>query len=208
MVSVTKISEIKTTGSYEYNGSVINVTEVTDSGKLRGVCKLADGTEFKFTNSASGLNGRINNGGKTIKKAVIPCGHADHSTCHGEHRTIISGNRIAKKHRSIMRALSVINDFVGYQDDLNIKVNEAWHDFKNEQNRLVAEAEQLRLKRETEAKEAEAKKLAEAEAKKQAELVRKIGEEQQVLLSFGMNEAQVKVMLEQKYGAEVLSSVF
>lgn len=56
--------------------------------------------------------------------------------------------------------------------------------------------------------EAEAKKQAEAEAKKQAKLIQTIKNEQQVLLSFGMSTAEVHIMLERKYGAEILSEVF
>lgn len=167
MMTVERISVIKSAGIYEYNGAVINVTEITGSGKLRGTCKLSDGTEFSFTNSASGLAKRIDNGGKTTKSAVIPCGHSDNSTCHGEHKTVaVSAARIERKHRSVMSALNVLNDFLGYQDGLSMQVHTAWHEFKTEQDRLAAEAEQLRLKREAERKEAEAKKQAEAEAKK------------------------------------------
>lgn len=56
--------------------------------------------------------------------------------------------------------------------------------------------------------EAEAKKAAEEAAKKQAELIQTVKNEQQVLLSFGMSAAQVHTMLEQKYGAEILATVF
>ena len=45
-------------------------------------------------------------------------------------------------------------------------------------------------------------------AKKQAELIQTVKNEQQVLLSFGMSAAQVHTMLEQKYGAEILATVF
>lgn len=208
MMAIEKLSAIKSAGVYQYNGAVINVIETTGSGKLRGTCKLDDGTEFSFTNSASGLAKRIDNGGKTTKSAVIPCGHADHSTCHGEHKTVsISAARMEKKHRSIMQALNVLNGFLGYQDNLSMQVNSAWYNFKTEQERIAAEAEAARIKRETERKEAEAKKQAEAEAKKQAELIKTIKDEQQVLLSFGMSAEQVNVMLAQKYGAEILANI-
>lgn len=66
-------------------------------------------------------------------------------------------------------------------------------------------AEQLREQMKA---EAEAKKAAEEEAKKQAERIETIKNEKQVLFSFGMSAAQVHTMLEQKYGAEILSEVF
>lgn len=56
--------------------------------------------------------------------------------------------------------------------------------------------------------EAEAKKQAEETAKKQAELIQTVKNDQQILLSFGMSAAQVRTMLEQKYGAEILATVF
>lgn len=172
MLTVNRISEIKSAGIYEYQGAVINVTEVTSNGRYRGACTLPSGKEFSFSNSASGLQARIANDGinPSGKRAVIPCGHADNSTCHGEHKTVaISEARREKKHRLIMRSLHVLNDFLGYQDNLSMQVNEAWYIFTSEQDRLAAEAEASRIKREAERKEAEAKKQAEEAAKKQAE---------------------------------------
>ena len=171
-MTVEKISVIKSAGTYMYFDAVVNVTEVTSTGRYRGTCILPSGKEFSFSNSASGLQARIANDGinPSGKKVVIPCGHADHSTCHGEHKTIaISASRREKKHRSIMNALHVLNDFLGYQDSLSMQVNKAWYEFKEEQERIEAEAEAARIKREAERKEAEAKKQAEEAAKKQAE---------------------------------------
>ena len=206
-MTVDKISVIKSAGSYEYNGAAINVAEITGSGKLRGTCKLSDGTEFSFTNSASGLAKRIDNGGKTTKSAVIPCGHADHSTCHGEHKTVaVSTSRREKKHRSIMQALAVLNEFLGYQDGLSMQVNAAWYEFKAEQDRIAEEAEQLRLKREAERKEAEAKKQAEAEAKKQRELINTVVNDMNTLSKY-MTQEQAVVILSNKYGEDVVQYV-
>ncbi len=66
--TVNKISEIKNVGTYVWNGNVIVVNDFTSSGKLRGMCTLVDGTKFNFTNGASNLEKRINNGGKTPKR--------------------------------------------------------------------------------------------------------------------------------------------
>ena len=57
-------------------------------------------------------------------------------------------------------------------------------------------AQQLRDKMKA---EAEAKKQAEAEAKKLAELIKTIKTEQQMLLSYGMSEAQIRTLLEGKF---------
>lgn len=195
---------ISAAGMYEYNGKQFEITAKV-GGKYSG---NVDGKVFRNWDK-NGVKKLVGAEYKEYRKVTIPCGHADHSTCHGEHKTVaVSANRIDKQHRSVMRALAVLNDFLGYQDSLSMQVNAAWYEFKTEQDRLAAEAEQLRLKREAERKEAEAKKQAEAEAKKQAELIQTVKNEQQILLSFGMSAAQIHTMLEQKYGAEILATVF
>lgn len=64
---------------------------------------------------------------------------------------------------------------------------------------LRCEKEKAQQARERIEAEAEAKKAAEAKAKKQAELIKTIQTEQQVLLSYGMSEAQIRTLLEGKF---------
>lgn len=204
-MTVDKISTIKSAGAYMFFDSVVNVVEVTSSGRYRGTCILPSGKEFSFSNSASGLQARIANDGinPSGKKVVIPCGHADHSTCHGEHVTkVVSSNKLAKQYRKLMLALSDIKDILpNTSDDIVNLVHTRWFEYSSSERRKQAEVEARKA-------EIAAKKAAEEEAKKQAELIQTIKSEQQVLLSFGMSAAQVHTMLEQKYGAEILATVF
>lgn len=189
MVQVSKISEIKSAGSYEYNGAVINVVEITSSKKLKGVCKLQDGTEFNFTNGASNLLYRIEHEGKCKPRteagketaAHIPA-KVDNSQAHGQHKVVaVSDNKLARQHRVIMKALSDINKVLGYQDGVNALIQSAWFEYSNEQQTI---AERLRLEAEARAKakaEAEAKAKAEAEAK--AETARVEAQRQMVELA-------------------------
>lgn len=155
---------ISAVGMYEYNGKQFEITAKV-GGKYSG---NVDGKVFRNWDK-NGVKKLVGAEYKEYRKVTIPCGHADHSTCHGEHKTVVSANRIEKKHRSVMKSLAVLNDFLGYQDGLSMQVNTAWYEFTTEQDRLAKEAEQLRLKREAERKEAEAKKATEEAAKKQAE---------------------------------------
>ncbi len=71
MTVIQKISEIKSAGTYVFNGNTLDVTEVTKVGKktkYRGVCTLMDGTEFKFYHSSGTLTKRIENNGKLPKR--------------------------------------------------------------------------------------------------------------------------------------------
>lgn len=166
MMTVDKISTIKSAGTYEYQGAVINVTEVTSNGRYRGTCILPSGKEFSFSNSASGLQARIANDGinPSGKKVVIPCGHADHSTCHGEHVTkVVSSNKRAKQHRKLMIALSDIKDILpDTSDDIVNLVHTRWFEYSSSERRKEAEAEARKA-------EIAAKRQAEAEAREQAE---------------------------------------
>lgn len=153
---------ISAVGMYEYNGKQFEITAKV-GGKYSG---NVDGKVFRNWDK-NGVKKLVGAEYKEYRKVTIPCGHADHSTCHGEHKTVVvSAARREKKHRSIMHALHVLNDFLGYQDGLSMQVNTAWYSFKVEQERIEAEAEAAKMKREAERKEAEAKKQAEAEAKK------------------------------------------
>lgn len=167
MMTIEKISTIKSAGTYEYQGAVINVTEVTSNGRYRGKCTLQSGKEFSFSNSASGLQARIANDGinpSSTKKVTIPCGHADHSTCHGEHATkVVSSNKRAKQHRKLMMALSDIKDILpDTSDDIVNLVHTRWLEYSSSERRKEAEAEARKA-------EIAAKKQAEAEAREQAE---------------------------------------
>lgn len=176
MLTVSKISEIKSVGSYEYNGAVINVVEITSSKKLKGICKLQDGTEFNFTNGASNLLYRIEHAGKCKPRteagkeasAHIPA-KVDNSQAHGQHKVVaVSDNKLARQHRAVMQALSTINKILGYQDAANMSVQASWYEYAQEQQAI---AERLRIEAEARAKakaEAEAKAKAEAEAKAEA----------------------------------------
>lgn len=190
MAHVNKLSEIKSAGRYEFNGAVINVTEITSSKKLKGICKLQDGTEFSFTNGASNLLYRIEHAGKCKPRteagketsANIPA-KVDNSQAHGQHKVVaVSYNKLARQHRAVMHSLSIINKVLGYQDDANKLVQAAWYEYSNKQAELVKQA---KAKAEAEAKakaEAEAKKQAEAEAKQQA----KIAEAAELLIQQAM----------------------
>lgn len=176
MTKVNKISEIKSAGSYEYNGAVINVLEITGSKKLKGVCKLQDGTEFNFTNGYSNLIYRIEHAGKSkprneagkVTTAHIPT-KVDNSQAHGQHKVVaVSDNKLSRQHRAVMQSLSTINKVLGYQDAANMAVQASWYEYSKEQQAI---AERLRIEAEARAKakaEAEAKAKAEAEAKAEA----------------------------------------
>lgn len=176
MIQVSKISAIKSVGSYEYNGAVINVIEITGSKKLKGVCKLQDGTEFNFTNGASNLLYRIEHAGKCKPRAEagketsanIPA-RVDNSQAHGQHKVVaVSDNKLARQHRAVMQVLSTINKLFGYQDTVNTAIQASWYEYSREQQTI---AKRLRLESEARAKakaEAEAKAKADAEAKAEA----------------------------------------
>lgn len=190
MAHVNKLSEIKSAGRYEYNGAVINVTEITSSKKLKGICKLQDGTEFSFTNGASNLLYRIEHAGKCKPRteagketsANIPA-KVDNSHAHGQHKVVaVSDNKLARQHRAVMQALATINKVLGYQDATNMAVQASWYEYSKEQQAI---AKSLKAQAEAEAKakaEAEAKKQAEAEAKQQA----KIAEAAELLIQQAM----------------------
>lgn len=159
-MTIKSISTIKSAGSYEFNGAVVNVTEVTSKGRLRGTCTLSSGKEFSFSNSASGLKARIENDGLNPsykRSATIPCGHSDHSTCHGEHVTKhVSSNKLAKQHRKLMLAMNDIKDVLNdTSDDIVNLIQARWYE----------KAEAVRKAMD----EIAAKKRAEAEAREYAE---------------------------------------
>lgn len=190
MVHVNKLSEIKSAGAYEFNGAVINVAEITSSKKLKGICKLQDGTEFSFTNGASNLLYRIEHAGKCKPRTEAGretsaniLAKVDNSQAHGKHKVVaVSNNKLARQHRAVMNALNTINSILGYQDGANKLVQSAWYEYSNEQQAI---AQRLKAQAEAEAKakaEAEAKKQAEAEAKQQA----KIAEAAELLIQQAM----------------------
>ena len=176
MVQVSKISQIKSVGSYEYNGAVINIVEITSSKKLKGVCKLQDGIEFNFTNGASNLLYRIEHAGKCKPRteagketaANIPA-KVDNSQAHGQHKVVaVSDNKLARQHRTVMQALTTINKVLGYQDAANMAVQASWYEYAQEQQ-VIAERLRIEAKARAKAKaEAEAKAKSEAEAKAEA----------------------------------------
>ena len=179
MKQVSKISEIKSAGIYDFNGAVIQVLEITSSKKLKGVCKLGDGTEFTFTNGPSNLLYRIEHAGKCKPRteagkesaAHVPA-KVDNSQAHGVHKVVaVSDNKLERQHRAVMQALSTINKVLGYQDSANIIIQAAWYEYSSNQQAIAK-----RLKSEAEARakakaEAEAKAKAEAEAKAEADRI-------------------------------------
>lgn len=197
MVQVSKISAIKSVGSYEYNGAIINVVEITGSKKLKGVCKLQDGTEFNFTNGASNLLYRIEHAGKCKPRteagkenaAHVPA-KVDNSQAHGQHKVVaVSDNKLARQHRAVMQALATINKVLGYQDTANMAVQASWYEYAKEQQEI---AERLRLEAEAKAKakaEAEAKAKAEAEAKAEADRI----EAQRKLVELAAKNAGISI---------------
>lgn len=204
MMTVEKISAIKSAGSYLYNGAVIEATDVLESGRIICTVTLADGTTFEARNRPSSLKYRIEHGGEQrdkTTKAVIPCGHADHSACHGEHVTkAVPSNKLAKQHRKLMLALHDIQSILwDNSDDIAKLVHSRWFKKAEDARRIEAEAE---------AKKAaiEAKKQAEAEAKKQQELINTVVSDLHALSKY-MTQEQAVVMLSNKYGADVVQSV-
>lgn len=167
MMTIEKISTIKSAGRYEYQGAIIDVTDVLESGRIICTVTLADGTMFEARNRPSSLKYRIEHKGEQrerTNKVTIPCGHADHSTCHGEHATkVVSSNKRAKQHRKLMMALSDIKDIFPYtSDDIVNLVHTRWLEYSSSERRKEAEAEARKA-------EIAAKKQAEAEAREQAE---------------------------------------
>lgn len=208
MTQVNKISEIKNAGTYMFMGAVITVNEITSSKKLKGVCRLANGTEFTFTNGASNLLYRIEHDGKskprteagTESKVTIPA-KVDNSQAHGVNKVVsVSGNKLARQHRKVMDALSTINEILGYQDGANMLVQAAWYEYASEQKAIAEAAAKEKA-------EAEAKAKAEAEAKAEAAKIQQIRAEYDTLCSF-MPETQAFSLIEKKYGAEYMEKVF
>lgn len=183
---------ISAAGIYEYNGKQFEITAKV-GGKYSG---NVDGKVFRNWDK-NGVKKLVGAEYKEYRKVTIPCGHADHSTCHGENKTVVSANRIEKKRRSVMKALAVLNDFLGYQDGLSMQVNVAWYEFKAEQERIESEAEAARIKREAERKEAEAKKQAEAEAKKLQEAIEKLQKMKEDFMQCGMSAEQAETFARQ-----------
>ena len=178
MVQVSKISAIKRVGSYEYNGAVINVVEITSSKKLKGVCKLQDGTEFNFTNGASNLLYRIEHAGKCKPRteagketaANIPA-KVDNSQAHGQHKVLSATQSASKQQKRFLKAYKLCkqaSEVYGLTDVFSGMLEQLF-----ELDRYAVNCEKVKAQKAVElAKaEAEAKAKAEAEAKAEADRI-------------------------------------
>lgn len=150
---------ISAAGMYEYNGKQFEITAKV-GGKYSG---NVDGKVFRNWDK-NGVKKLVGAEYKEYRKVTIPCGHADNSTCHGEHvLKVVSSNKLAKQHRKLMLALSDIKAVLpNTSDDIVNLIHSRWYEYTEEVKRMEAEAE---------AKKAAiaAKKQAEEDAKKQAE---------------------------------------
>lgn len=173
---IESIKEIKSSGSYQYDNAVINVSEVTENGRLRGECSLSDGTVFSFSNSVPGLKARIANGGKNpshIKKetAVTFTAKVENSQLQGTHKVISVSQSASKQEKRFRKAwkamLQVHRVYCPEATDIPSAMFEA---LKQEDN-WYRHVEKVKAQQAIEhAKaEAEAKAKAEAEAKAEAD---------------------------------------
>lgn len=188
MKHVSRISEIKSAGSYEYNGAVINVLEITSSNKLKGVCKLQDGTEFNFTNGASNLLYRIDHAGKCKPRtkagketsAHIPA-KVDNSQSHGNHKVLSVTQSSSKQQKRFLKAYKLCkqaSEVYGLTDVFS-GILEQLQKLDN----YVTNCEIIKAQQAIELAKAEAKAKAEAEAKAKAEAARIEAQRQMVELA-------------------------
>ena len=134
----------------------------------------------------------------------------DNSQQKGENKVILATLSANKQQKRFLKAWrTMLQAHRVYCPEATDIPTAMWEALKAEDNWYnhidQIKAEQLREQMKA---EAEARKAAQEEAKKRAELINTIKNEQKVLFSFGMSEAQVHTMLEQKYGAEILAEVF
>lgn len=123
----------------------------------------------------------------------------DNSQVKGENKVISATLSASKQQKRFLKAYKLCkqaSEVYGLTDVFSGML-EQLQELDNYTRRCEAvKAQQAREKIEA---EAEAKKAAEAKAKKQAELIKTIQAEQQVLLSYGMSEAQIRTLLEGKF---------
>ena len=188
MVQVSKISAIKSVGSYEYNGAVINVVEITGSKKLKGVCKLQDGTEFNFTNGASNLLYRIEHAGKCKPRteagketsAHIPA-KVDNSQAHGQHKVLSATQSASKQQKRFLKAYKLCrqaSEVYGLTDVFSGILEQL-----QELDRYVSKCEKVKAQQAVELAKAEAEAKAKAEAEAKAEAARIEAQRQMVELA-------------------------
>lgn len=188
MVQVSKISAIKSVGSYEYNGAVINVVEITGSKKLKGVCKLQDGTEFNFTNGASNLLYRIEHAGKCKPRteagketsAHIPA-KVDNSQAHGQHKVLSATQSASKQQKRFLKAYKLCrqaSEVYGLTDVFSGILKQL-----QELDRYVSKCEKVKAQQAVELAKAEAEAKAKAEAEAKAEAARIEAQRQMVELA-------------------------
>ena len=188
MVQVSKISAIKSVGSYEYNGAVINVVEITGSKKLKGVCKLQDGTEFNFTNGASNLLYRIEHAGKCKPRteagketsAHIPA-KVDNSQAHGQHKVLSATQSASKQKKRFLKAYKLCrqaSEVYGLTDVFSGILEQL-----QELDIYVSKCEKVKAQQAVELAKAEAEAKAKAEAEAKAEAARIEAQRQMVELA-------------------------
>lgn len=188
MVQVSKISEIKSVGSYEYNGAVINVVEITSSNKLKGICKLQDGTEFNFTNGASNLLYRIEHAGKCKPRteagkktsASIPA-KVDNSQAHGTHKVLSATQSASKQQKRFLKAYKFCkqaSEVYGLTDVFSGILEQLF-----ELDKYVVNCEKVKAQQAIEKAKAEAEAKAKAEAEAKAEAARIEAQRQMIELA-------------------------
>lgn len=188
MVQVSKISTIKSVGSYEYNGAVIDVLEITSSKKLKGVCKLQDGTEFHFTNGASNLLYRIEHAGKCKPRteagketaANIPA-KVDNSQAHDTHKVLSATQSASKQQKRFLKAYKLCrqaSEVYGLTDVFSGILEQL-----KELDRYVSKCEKVKAQQAVELAKAEAEAKAKAEAEAKAEAARIEAQRQMVELA-------------------------
>ena len=107
-----------------------------------------------------------------VANSVTITTKVDNSQNKGENKVVaVSDNKLARQHKTIMHALSTINNVLGYQDAANVAIQSSWYEYAKEQKAII---KRLRIEAEARAKakaEAEAKSKAEAEAKAEADRI-------------------------------------
>ena len=188
MTHVSRISEIKSTGSYEYKGAVINVLEITSSKKLKGICKLQDGTEFNFTNGASNLLYRIEHAGKSKPRTEagktssesFPA-KVDNSQAHGQHKVLSAIQSASKQQKRFLKAYKFCkqaSEVYGLTDVFSGMLEQL-----QKLDNYVINCELIKVQHAIELAKAEAEAKAKAEAEAKAEAARVEAQRQMVELA-------------------------
>lgn len=166
---------------------------------IYGTLTTPDGSVVDYTQKGVVAN-KLNKLAGVVSSVTIPA-KVDNSQQKGENKVLsvaLSANKKQKRFLKAWRAmLQVHRIYCPEATDIPavmwevLNAEDVWYnhieEVKKQQAIEKAEAE------------AEMKRVAELKAKKQAELIKTIQNEQQVLLSYGMSEAQIKTLLEGKF---------